>query len=511
MHKPQKALNLFGEGLEILRPLIAREYSPAISLFVLLQRNFTSCLKDIHESHIDLGLTVAETIVAVGRALVGAYPQYRPLLAAALHDLAFAFPARQSSHEPDAAEECISLYQDLANRDCQAYNERYADALYNFSRRLFAIGEYQSALRASLEETQLRRKLRDKEYLASCLDHLSRCLGAAGQIDVALNIAEEAVRIRRKLVEENMTWKFESQLAESLNNLSHCLLLAPNCAQRALSSAREAASIQRGHARDTRAEAFNLRLGVFLHNFSVILSAVGRNEEALRAQEEAVQILTRGGDSSCVQALSLSHLASCLRASFNKRLTDGLQNLAAHALLAGAHDEAFSSAEEAVGITRKLVDINPSQHSPTLVNVLYTYANILCENAEYERSHSVILEAEALRETICSDSIFVSLEASAAYMSTQARCFVGLGRRDDGLRSVMGAIQLYEMDFSSPQKIMFESFPWFLRNIVCCISALGENGVNVAEAKTDVVGLSRMLAGYDPDKYERYLQHVIEL
>ncbi|KAJ6557984.1 hypothetical protein B0H19DRAFT_1028587, partial [Mycena capillaripes] len=270
VHKPQKALYLFEEAVDTLRLLLAEEYSPAFPLFALLQRNFTACLENLgDDGDIDTALRLAETIISLSRSLAQSYPQYNPVLAAALHDRAFGFSPKHIIRESHAAEESINLYRNLAKQNPDTYEAPFSDALCNFSTRLFALGQYGNAVSASLEEAQLRRTLRDNECLATCLEQLSRCLVATGRVNAALNTAEEAVRIRRKLVEENMLWQLESQLADSLNNLSCCLSLDPRGSQNALDAAREASSIQRGLARDMPAQVFNLRLGVFLHNFSV--------------------------------------------------------------------------------------------------------------------------------------------------------------------------------------------------------------------------------------------------
>ncbi|KAJ7918469.1 hypothetical protein B0H13DRAFT_1457946, partial [Mycena leptocephala] len=246
-------------------------------------------------------------------------------------------------------EQSINLYRKLANQKLSAHGAPFADALYNLSCRLFAIGQYDKALCMSLEEVQVWRKLREKERLATCLDQLSRCLGAMGRMNASLNAAEEAVRIRRRLIEENMSRRFECQLADSLNNLACCLSLDPRGSQNALDAAREAVSIQRGLARDTPARTFNLRLGVFLHNFSGGLSGAGRHEEALRVAEEVLRIQTNCGDDND-RALALSRVASLLKFSspaLNTALVRALLRLSTVLLSVGKDEEALRMAAEA--------------------------------------------------------------------------------------------------------------------------------------------------------------------
>ncbi|KAJ7774480.1 hypothetical protein DFH07DRAFT_1056891 [Mycena maculata] len=719
LHKFQKALHLFEESLDLLRSLLVEEFSPAFPLFAFLQCNFATCLKYIsHDHDLDTASRVAEKNATLSRTLAQVYPQYTPLLAAALHDLAFGFPPGRSLQEPHAAEESIDLYRKLAKQNPDEHDKSFSDSLYNLSCRLFEAGQHEEATCASLEEMQIRRNSQEKGDLATCLDHLSRCLRAVGRLGEALNAAEESVRIRRDLAEANGSWQFESQLADSLSNLSCCLTLMGQ-SQHALYAAQEAVSIQRGLSRDIPAATFNPRLAVFLYNFSASLSAVGRHGEALRAAEEVIQIRATWGAESD-RALSLSRLALCLEAvgkqdealtvaekcldptcklalgeksnsagvegqlaeallalsfcfpaeqvsralkavadsvaiyrklanrsppayktaladalfqlssllsscgqhkeafqvavetvqfsralpkdrfadflyhlsacsysvgnsdegtgpaqecvvlrrelaqefgtwkckeqladalfnlslffshgdasraleavqeavtiqreisdhmpahKFNQRLADGLQNLAARALLAGQYQEALGSIQEAVAITRKLVDLNPPLHTPSLINILYTYANILCEHVQYEEGYQVISETDGLRQTVCCDSIFTSVEASAAYMSTRARCIIGLGRHGDGLFCLLDAIKLYKGAFSAslPYESTFESFPWFLRNVHAAISALGQNNAEVLDATAEVVELSRSLAGNSSQRFDHCLDEVLEL
>ncbi|KAJ6472664.1 hypothetical protein DFH09DRAFT_1343875 [Mycena vulgaris] len=578
------------------------------------------------------------------------------------------------------------------------------------------------ALSAALEAVQNRRKLQDKDCLATCLDQLSRCFSAEGNMCAGLNSAEEAVRIRRKLAEENGSWDSEAQLAASLSNLACCLSTITSRSEDALHAAQESVSIQRGLARDSPPETFNTRLAIFLHNFSVSLSAVGRHAEALRAADESLQIRTSFGESDNSDcALSLSRLACCLKTvgrqieaarlaercleiihrlalgeyaselrtetqlaetlfalsfcfpgdqapqaveaaadavaiyrklrdpgsaafsaalagallqlsslllsigqheealrvaveavqfgrahakdffsaclyhlslcfsaagmqdegvcpaqqcvelrrelaeeygtwqskerladalfnlslyfsqspqssraleslreavdlqrglagylpaeRFNERLGDGLQNLSARALLAGEFEEALRSAAEAVEIGRRLVGTDPVQHSPNLVNIVYTYANALCEHARYEEGYRVLAEAEQLRGTISSDSVFASAEAGAAYMSTRARCVAGIGRHDEGLRCLLDGIRLYrEAVASEASRTRFESFPWFLRNTFACVSALGGHlTAGVVEAAAEIVEVARLLAEKYPPRFDHCLEEAQEV
>jgi tetratricopeptide (TPR) repeat protein len=312
-----------------------------------------------------------------------------------------------------------------------------------------AVGKDEEALRMAAEAAQMGSGLA-KDCFSACLYHLSLCLHAGGKSEQGMNCAKQCVDLRRELVKEYGTWQFTEKLADSLFNLS--LYTQPH-SPGALQVVREAVKLQQ------------------------------ELEGYIPAER------------------------------FNQRLADGLQNLAALALLAGKAEEALHFVEQAVNSTRNLVELNPSEHTPSLVNVLYTYANVLCAHARYDEGYKAILEADALRQAICGDeSIFASLEASAAYLSTRARCLTGLGRHDEGLQELLEAIQLYQKALRKrPYKSTFDSFPWFLKNAVACISGLDRTDGKVGDALKALVELTRLLAGYYPERFNSYLQEALEL
>ncbi|KAJ7064961.1 hypothetical protein C8F01DRAFT_782916 [Mycena amicta] len=721
--KPQKALFFFDEGVEVLRPLLEQNFSLSFPYFALLQRNLGACLQSL--SHDSSALRLCQTVVALSRDLMESHPQCNDVLAAALHDLAFGFPRTQSTQEPSAAAECIILYRSLAEEDPGGYDALLADALHNYSLHLLLRGQHEKAHCTSLEELQLRRKLRDLESLASCLEQLARCLIVIGKATAAFESADEAVRIRQRNLEEVGTGHEELKLADALHLLSCCLAQATGRADAALNAARQAVSTQRGLAKDTM---FNLRLAVFLTNFSIALSETGNDAEALRAAQEVVKIRAEGwgDDGNCalslgrmaiclrnvgkqddalvvaekcldlvqsivvnahsdewevqrteaqlaatlytlsfcfadspncsevalqvaaesatryrklvaksssaaadpafvfallqwslllvlndqqdaalriaveaaqtgggliskdVYAQSLYHLSTCLyavgkeqqasapaqrsveilralvaehqdswrlkeqladavfnaslypshppslkaleavregvelqrqlkdhvpRTKYDQRLADGMQNLAARALLAGLYDEAFSASEEAVELGRTLVQRNSSLYTPNLINILYTHANVLCEQGRYEDAYDLVEECDAIGQDIQNDSVFTTLEASAAYMSTRARCLLGLEKRVEGNRGLMEGMRLYRCALESPlRRSMFESFPWFLNNTFACISTLGRTNADALNATSELVELARLLTENCASQValDHYLRLVIE-
>ena len=86
------------------------------------------------------------------------------------------------------------------------------------------------------------------------------------------------------------------------------------------------------------------------------LSALGRHDEALTANEEAVGI-QRG-------------LAARHPDAYRPDLAMSLNNMSNRLSTLGRHDEALAAVEEAVGIRRELAARHPDAYRPTLAKSL---------------------------------------------------------------------------------------------------------------------------------------------
>ncbi|KAF7318980.1 DUF2235 domain-containing protein [Mycena chlorophos] len=719
-HKLQKALFFLDESVDVLRPLLETDFPLSYPHFALLQRTLSTCLQNL--GYDSSALRVSEAVVALSRDLTETHPQCGHVLAGALHDLAFGFNSKlRLVHEDDPAEECVRLYRSLADEDPAGYDDLLALALHNYSLDLLRRAQYDKAHSLFLEELDIRRKLDDADALSGCLEQLARCLSALGKVSAAIDAADEAVSLRQRTLGSTID---ETKLADALHLQSCCLSLSPGRTEDALVSARQAVSTQRGLAKDP---LFNIRLGIFLTNFSVALSEAGKHVDALRAAQEVVTLRAEGWGDDADCALSLSRMAVCLRntgkyadslvvaekclelvqsivissstekwelhriemqlaetlhalsiclvdgpggasdavhvaadsaaryrrlvakgntsmaletafvrslvqwsrllvlsdqqdaalriaveaaqiaggsvprevyaqsvlhlstclyavgkeqqagapaqkavdtlrvltaehpdswrlkeqladalfnaslypahpPSFNAlaaireavglqkqlgdriekdrsepRLADGLQNLAARALLAGVYDEALDASQQALQLARDLALRNPATFTASLINILYTHANVLCELERYAEAYDLVVECDNIGQDMQSESLFTTLEAGAAYMSTRARCLLGLARREEGVRGLIEGLRLYRAALESPlRRSMFESFPWFLNNAFACISMLGRTNSDALSATTDLVELARLMTENCAGQVDHYLRLVLE-
>ncbi|KAF7325808.1 DUF2235 domain-containing protein [Mycena kentingensis (nom. inval.)] len=363
------------------------------------------------------------------------------------------------SDEPDnanigvqVAAESVTRYRQLYTR-CNSAGilNAFIKALLQWSLLLVLNDQQDDAVRIAVEAAQLGGSSVSKDLYAQTLYHLSTGLYAVGKENQAAAPAQRAVDVLRTLVASSSSWRLKEQLADALFNAS--LYPAHPPSLKALEALREAVSLQR----------------------------------------------------------ELKPYISAQR--FDARMVDGLQNLAARALIAGEYAEALMVVEEAALLARILAQHDASAFTSGLVNVLYTQASVLCEHERFEEAYTLVVECDSIGQDAGSDSLFTSFEATAAYISTRARCLLGLGRRPEGVRGLLEGMRLYRCALESPlYRSMFESFPWFLNNCFACISALGRSKVEGLSATVELVELARLLTEFCPAAggADHYLRLVLE-
>ena len=168
-----------------------------------------------------------------------------------------------------------------------------------------------------------------------------------------------------------------SNLASALNNLS-LRLAAAGREEEALAASEESVEIRRPlTAADPAAHAVNLASA--LSNLSSRLAAAGRGEEALAASEESVD--TYRPLAAANPAIHVSNLASALN------------NLSNRLAAAGHGEEALAAIEETVEIRRPLAAANPAAHAPHLASALSNLSLRLAAAGHGEEALAAIEES----------------------------------------------------------------------------------------------------------------------
>jgi len=264
-----------------------------------------------------------------------------------------------------------------------------APILNNLSNRLSDAGDWQAALAAIREATDIRRRLaeanpaRFEPDLALSLNNLSNRLSDTGDWLAALTAIREAADIYRRLAKANPA-RFEPDLALSLNNLSNRLGDAGDWSA-ALMAIREAGDIYR-RLSDANPARFERHLALNLNNLSNQLGHAGDGPAALAAIHESADIYRR--------------LAAANPARFEPDLAMSLNNLSNRLSEAGDVPAALTAIREAADIRRRLATANPARFEPDLALNLNNLSNRLSNSGDVPAALAAIREAVDIRRRL---------------------------------------------------------------------------------------------------------------
>ncbi|GAA3468339.1 tetratricopeptide repeat protein [Nonomuraea roseola] len=319
--------------------------------------------------------------------------------------------------------------------------EERADLLAELGKRLSYAGRSEDALEPTRAALTIRRQLAaDGSYghqsdVAASLNVLGILQSALGLHEEALATTLEAMEIHRELAEPSYMIAMGAvhlpALATTLHNAARlCELLGDP--YQALRHAQESVSIDAQLAREHPAH-----LSEFAESLAMvgaILSNLGRESEALFAEEQAAQILTALADvdpaahlpeladvlnnmgitlsklgrpadavTPMIRAVELERrLAKANPDAYLPGLAQALNNLSTRYAELGDFLEALPVAEESVGIYTRLAAANPVAHAEGLARALHNLSSgqmtkgMLCREPELLRV-GIETEQRALR------------------------------------------------------------------------------------------------------------------
>jgi tetratricopeptide (TPR) repeat protein/cellulose biosynthesis protein BcsQ len=218
------------------------------------------------------------------------------------------YESEDTERATEALREVINTQRTLAEANPRRFEADFAEGLFNLSNYLIALNLFTDAATAANEAVIVYRRLvtvnkeRYEPDLATSLNTLTECLLDVGDVENALVTGQEAVEIFKRLASEDPR-RHEPDLASSLNSLLDLISqLGPNDAARAASFVREAVDRFRNLARQDP-KRYEPDLAKSLNLLTELLtekddSSDGEIQEALRAQEEAIEIFRRLGHDS---------------------------------------------------------------------------------------------------------------------------------------------------------------------------------------------------------------------
>ena len=285
----------------------------------------------------------------------------------------------------------------------------------------------QPAIRAALSELLARRLLRivlllvsaDHTELAELADLASLALQLAPQPD----LADEAIFALQRPLQPGLAILLPGQMPR------HSVQLAALAA----TLISQQVTHYRADAIDEESDFLQSGLARLLNNLSVYLSALGREEDALTANQEATSIYRQ--------------LARDYPSAFRCDLASSLSNLSVYLGALGREEDALAASEEAVTIHRELAEVRPDD---SLANALNNLANGLGHLGRWEDALAAIEEAIMIRRELAAarpddlrPDLAPSLHMLASSLNGLSIYLAELGRRENALTASEEAVTIH--------------------------------------------------------------------
>lgn len=398
-------------------PELAGALSPVIS-----ERVAELCQLAVGQVARTVGLdeALAPTTLAAGLGRLGAVV---PIDGDALpHALATIPQSRDQALSPLGAALTQQLVDHLrTDQPGMSDEERLANlawALGHLSYYQFAVGRRDDALVATSEALALQRDLAEvqpSEHLADLarsLSNLSVYSWSMGRSS-ALSASEESVILRRQLSEADPALRHV--LARSLSN--HGAYLGDiGRNDDALAASREAVELFRA-LNGAESGSGPADLAAASNNLARALGAVGQWEDAVAAGQEAVALYRQ--------------LADDRPAIYGPDLAKALNNLSVGQAELGRRADATALLGEAIEIYRRVSETNPSSFLPDLSRALRNLAVDLRELDQLDESLAAAEEAVVLDTQVCVTRAERHLGTLAKSLVTLAETLSLLDRPDD--------------------------------------------------------------------------------
>lgn len=299
-----------GKAIEVWEQLASNNlavYGPKLARALTF---LSDHLKSMKEPDVPASIATATKAVDVYRKLYEIdQVDFGEELASSLTDLSRKlYEFEDTERATEALREVINTQRTLAETNPARYEPDLADGLFNLSNYLIALNQFNDAATAAREAVDVFRRLvainkeRYEPDLATSLTTLTECLSDVGDAENALVTGQEAVGIFKRLASDDPR-RYQPDLASSLNSLLDLISqLNPNEAVGATAFVREAVDIFRNLAlQDPKryepdlAKSLNLLTELLTEKDD---SHDGEIREALRSQEEAIEIFRRLGHAS---------------------------------------------------------------------------------------------------------------------------------------------------------------------------------------------------------------------
>jgi len=227
-------------------------------------------------------------------------------------------------------------------------------------------------------------------------------------------------------------------------------------------------------------------LAISLNNLAVRLSAVGDYDEALKAAQEAVDILR--------------DLANANPDAFRPYLAGSLNNLANRLSAVGKRDQALKAAQEATDLYTVLADANPDAFRPDLAGSLNNLANRLSAVGRRKEALKAAQEAVDIRRDLAGANPDAFRPDLADSLNNLANSLSDLGRRKEALKAAQETAELYTILADANPDAFRPDLAMSLNNLANRLSEVGKRDLALKAAQESVT-LYRDLADANPDAF----------
>lgn len=232
--------------------------------------------------------------------------------------------------------------------------------------------------------------------------------------------------------------------------------------------------------------AFTPSYAMTLSNLSVSLSDLGRRKEALVMAREAVELRRA--------------LAAAQPGAFTPHLATSLNNLANRLSNVGHGEEALAVGQEAVELYRALAAAQPDAFTSYLAMSLNNLAGNLRALSRPQDALAAAQESVDFRRALAATRPDAFTPSLATSLVNLANCLSDLGRREDALAAAQEATEFYRALAETRPDVFTPDLATSLNNMANFLSVLHRRDDALAMVK-EAVELRRALTAARPDMF----------
>ena len=244
--------------------------------------------------------------------------------------------------------------------------------------------------------------------------------------------------------------------------------------------------LEKGAAEPENLETARDRAAGALHQYGIRLSDLGKNEAALAASQEAVDIRRR--------------LAETRPDAFLPNLATSLNNLGLYLSELGRREEALAASQEGVDIYRRLAETRADAFLPELARGLNNLGSQLSDLGRPEEALAATQEAADIRRQLAGTCPDAYLPYLARSLNNLGGCLSDLGRREDALEATQEAVDIRRRLAGTRPDAFLPELAGGLNNLGVHLSGLGRREAAL-EATQEAADIRRRLAGTRPDDF----------